>query len=190
MDRTVRLGLWSGEEQGLFGSRAYVKEHFGHPKTMRMTPQQAKISGYFNLDNGSGKIRGIYLQGNEAVRPVLDSWLAPFHDMGVTTITIRNTSGTDHLSFDAVGIPAFQFIQDPLDYATITHHSNMDTYDHAIPEDLMQANGETLNASLLTAQPALCFRAATATEWTFDSSTPQSPRCAGEAQGLCPILFT
>ena len=140
LDRTVRIGLWGGEEQGLFGSRAYVKEHFADPKTMRATAEHARLSGYFNLDNGSGKIRGVYLQGHEAMRPLFESWLAPFRDLGVTTITIRNTSGTDHLSFDAVGLPGFQFIQDPLDYGTITHHSDMDTYDHAIPEDLMQAS--------------------------------------------------
>jgi carboxypeptidase Q len=140
LDRTVRIGLWSGEEQGLFGSRAYVKEHFGDSKTMRTTTEQAKVSGYFNLDNGSGKIRGVYLQGNEAMRPVVEPWLAPFRDMGATTVSIRNTGGTDHLSFNAVGIPGFQFIQDPLDYSTITHHSNMDTFDHAVPEDLMQAS--------------------------------------------------
>jgi carboxypeptidase Q len=140
LDRTVRIGLWSGEEQGLFGSRAYVKQHFADPKTMRPTTEHAKLSGYFNLDNGSGKIRGIYLQGNEAMRPVVEPWLAPFRDMGATTVSIRNTGGTDHLSFNAVGLPGFQFIQDPLDYGTITHHSNMDTYDHAVPEDLMQAS--------------------------------------------------
>ncbi len=140
LDRTVRIALWSGEEEGLFGSRAYVKQHFADPKTMKVTAEHAKLSGYFNLDNGSGKIRGVYLQGNEAMRPVFDAWLAPFHDLGVSTITIRDTGGTDHLSFDAVGLPGFQFIQDPLDYGTITHHSDMDTYDHAIPADLMQAS--------------------------------------------------
>ncbi len=139
MDRTVRIVLWSGEEQGLLGSKAYVKEHFGDPKTMKLTAAHAKLSGYFNLDNGSGKIRGVYLQGNDAMRPLFEQWLAPFRDQGVSAITIRNTSGTDHLSFDAVGLPGFQFIQDPLDYSTVTHHSSMDTYDHAIPGDLMQA---------------------------------------------------
>jgi Zn-dependent M28 family amino/carboxypeptidase len=139
MDRTVRIALWSGEEQGLLGSKAYVKEHFGDPKTMKLTAAHAKLSGYFNLDNGSGKIRGVYLQGNDAMRPVFEQWLEPFRDLGVTTITIRNTSGTDHLSYDAVGLPGFQFIQDPLDYMTVTHHSSMDVYDHAIPGDLMQA---------------------------------------------------
>jgi hypothetical protein len=140
LDRTVRIGLWGGEEQGLFGSRAYVKEHFADPKTMRVTSEYAKLSGYFNLDNGSGKIRGVYLQGHEAMRPIFESWLAPFRDLGVTTVSIRNTGGTDHLSFAAVGLPGFQFIQDPLDYGTITHHSDMDTWDHAVPEDLMQAS--------------------------------------------------
>jgi carboxypeptidase Q len=140
LDRTVRIGLWSGEEQGLFGSRAYVKEHFADPHTMRVTAEHAKLSGYFNLDNGSGKIRGVYLQGNDAMRPIFEQWLAPFRDQGVTTVTIRNTGGTDHLSFDAVGLPGFQFIQDLLDYGTITHHSDMDTWDHAVPADLMQAS--------------------------------------------------
>jgi carboxypeptidase Q len=140
MDRTVRIGLWGGEEEGLFGSRAYVKEHFADPKTMQVTSEHGKLSGYFNLDNGSGKIRGVYLQGHDAMRPIFESWLAPFRDLGVTTISIRNTGGTDHLSFAAVGLPGFQFIQDPLDYSTIAHHSDMDTWDHAVPEDLMQAS--------------------------------------------------
>ncbi|HEX6897464.1 MAG TPA: M20/M25/M40 family metallo-hydrolase [Bryobacteraceae bacterium] len=140
LDRTVRIALWSGEEQGLLGSKAYIKEHFGDPKTMKLTAAQAKLSGYFNLDNGSGKIRGVYLQGNDAMRPLFEQWLAPFRDQGVTTISIRNTGGTDHLSFDAVGLPGFQFIQDPLDYSSVTHHSHMDTYDHAIAGDLMQAS--------------------------------------------------
>jgi len=140
LDRTVRIGLWGGEEEGLFGSRAYVKEHFADPKTMRVTAEHGKLSGYYNLDNGSGKIRGVYLQGHEAMRPIFESWLAPFRDLGVTTISIRDTGGTDHLSFAAVGLPGFQFIQDPLDYGTITHHSDLDTWDHAVPEDLMQAS--------------------------------------------------
>jgi hypothetical protein len=138
-DRTVRIGLWTGEEEGLLGSKAYVKAHFGDPETMKITDEQAKLSGYFNLDNGTGKIRGVYLQGNDAMRPVFEQWLAPFRDLGVSTITIRNTGGTDHLSFDAVGLPGFQFIQDPLDYEHVTHHTSMDTYDHAQAGDLMQA---------------------------------------------------
>ncbi|MGA2135653.1 MAG: M28 family peptidase [Bryobacteraceae bacterium] len=140
MDRTVRIGLWSGEEQGLYGSEAYVKQHFGDAKTMKLQPEHAKFAVYFNLDNGSGKIRGVYLQENEGMRPLFETWLAPFRDEGATTITIKNTGGTDHQSFDAVGLPGFQFIQDPLDYETVTHHSSMDTYDHAVPSDLMQAS--------------------------------------------------
>ncbi|HLY19622.1 MAG TPA: M28 family peptidase [Bryobacteraceae bacterium] len=140
MDRTVRIGLWSGEEQGLYGSEAYVKQHFGDAKTMKLLPEHAKFACYFNLDNGSGKIRGVYLQENEGMRPLFESWLAPFRDEGATTITIKNTGGTDHQSFDAVGLPGFQFIQDPLDYGSVTHHSSMDTYDHAVPSDLMQAS--------------------------------------------------
>jgi hypothetical protein len=140
MDRTVRIGLWSGEEQGLLGSRAYVKAHFADPKSMEVKPEHAKFDVYLNLDNGSGKIRGVYLQGNDAARPLFQEYMGPFHDMGVTTTSLKNTGGTDHLSFDDVGLPGFQFIQDPLDYGTVTHHSDMDTYPHAIEEDLMQAS--------------------------------------------------
>jgi carboxypeptidase Q len=140
MDRTVRMALWSGEEEGLLGSRAYVKEHFGDRETMKLGEEHAKLAGYFNLDNGTGKIRGIYLQGNDMVRPIFEAWLAPFKDLGATTITIRNTGGTDHQSFDAVGLPGFQFIQDPIEYSTRTHHSNMDVYDHIQAGDLMEAS--------------------------------------------------
>ena len=133
MDRTVRLALWSGEEEGLLGSRAYVKEHFADPATMKPTAEHERFSGYFNLDNGSGKIRGVNLQGNDAMRPVFEKWFEPFKDLGAGTIALRNTGGTDHLSFDAVGLPGFQFIQDPLDYFTRTHHSNMDVYDRIQP---------------------------------------------------------
>ena len=156
--RTIRIALWSGEEEGLFGSRGYVKEHFGSaplsttpdqaalPEFMRrasgpleLKPEQRLISGYFNLDNGSGKIRGVYLQGNAAIGPIFTQWIEPLKDLGVTTITMQNTGGTDHLSFDAVGIPGFQFIQDPLDYETRTHHSNQDVYERLQPGDLKQA---------------------------------------------------
>ncbi|MCI0614366.1 M20/M25/M40 family metallo-hydrolase, partial [bacterium] len=140
MDRTVRLALWSGEEQALYGSRGYVKKHFADPVTMKLLPEHSKISGYFNIDNGTGKIRGVYLQGNDMMRPIFEEWFRPFKDLGVTTLTIRNTSGTDHLSFDAVGIPGFQFIQDEVDYGTRTHHSSIDVYDHAQSADLMQAS--------------------------------------------------
>jgi len=136
--RTIRIGLWSGEEQGLLGSRGYVKKTFADPATMQLLPEHEKLSGYFNIDNGTGKIRGIYLQGNEACRPIFTQWLAPFADLGASTVTISNTGGTDHQSFDAVGLPGFQFIQDPIEYDTRTHHSNMDVYDHLLPEDLKQ----------------------------------------------------
>jgi carboxypeptidase Q len=139
LDRTVRIALWGGEEQGLLGSRAYVKAHFADPETMTLKPEHASLSGYFNLDNGSGKIRGVYLQGHEAMRAVFEQWLSPFRDLGVTTVTIRNTGGTDHLSFTRVGLPGFQFIQDPLDYDTLTHHTSADTYEHAVASDLIQA---------------------------------------------------
>ena len=140
MKRTVRLGLWTAEEQGLLGSRAYVKEHFADPAEMKPKPEHAKLSGYFNLDNGGGRIRGLYIQDNDEVRPIFESWIAPLKDFGVTTLTIRNTGSTDHVAFDAVGLPAFQFIQDPLEYGTRTHHSNMDVLDHLVPGDLEQAS--------------------------------------------------
>jgi len=156
--RTIRIALWTGEEQGLFGSQGYAKEHFGStpegtdpeqlklPSFMRtpagplaLKSEQKLISGYFNVDNGTGKIRGIYLQQNLAVGPIFEQWMAPLKDLGVTTITAQNTGGTDHLSFDAVGIPGFQFIQDPMDYDSRTHHSNMDTYERLQASDLKQA---------------------------------------------------
>jgi hypothetical protein len=140
MARTVRLGLWTAEEQGLLGSRAYVKEHFADSTDMKPKAEHPKLSAYYNVDNGSGKVRGIYMQDNDPVRPIFESWIAPLKDMGVTTLTIRNTGSTDHMSFDGVGLPAFQFIQDPLEYGTRTHHSNMDVYDHLSANDLEQAS--------------------------------------------------
>jgi hypothetical protein len=156
--RTIRVALWTGEEEGLFGSEGYVKQHFGYvplstapdqeklPDFMRkpagpveLKPEQQKISGYFNLDNGTGKVRGIYLQENAALAPIFQQWMAPLSDLGVSTITVRNTGGTDHESFDAVGVPGFQFIQDQLDYSSRTHHSNMDTYERLQGDDLAQA---------------------------------------------------
>ena len=136
--RTVRIALWSGEEEGLLGSRAYVDEHFANRQTMETRPAHAKLAGYFNVDNGTGAIRGVYLQGNEAVAPIFRAWMAPFENMRVTTLSIRNTGGTDHLSFDAVGLPGFQFIQDPIEYDTRTHHSNQDVYDRIQAADMMQ----------------------------------------------------
>jgi len=138
--RTIRLVLWSGEEQGLLGSKAYVKNHYGDPVTMELKAEHEKVSAYYNLDNGAGMIRGIYLQGNDAARPLFESWLKPFEDMGANTVTSRNTGSTDHIAFDQVGIPGFQFIQDPLDYFSKTHHTNMDTYDRIQKADLMQAS--------------------------------------------------
>jgi peroxiredoxin len=158
--RTIRIGLWSGEEEGLLGSQGYVEKHFGSrphmdepgmpsmkdmPTLLRreagdvtLKPEQAKVSAYFNVDNGTGKIRGVHLQENAAVAPIFAAWMQPFKDLGMTTLTERNTGGTDHLSFDAVGIPGFQFIQDPIEYETRTHHSNMDVYDRLQPDDLKQ----------------------------------------------------
>jgi len=136
--RTVRLALWTGEEQGLLGSRAYVGRHFADRDTMALRPGHAKVSAYFNVDNGTGAIRGVYLQGNEAAAPVFAAWLEPFRNLGVTTLTIRGTGGTDHQSFDAVGLPGFQFIQDPVEYDSRTHHSSMDVYDRLQAADLMQ----------------------------------------------------
>ncbi len=139
--RTVRLVLWTGEEQGLLGSRAYVREHFGVRDTVKS--DAAKVSVYFNLDNGTGAIRGVYQQGNAAVAPIFRSWMKPFADKGVKTLTLANTGGTDHLSFDGVGIPGFQFIQDDIEYGSRTHHSNMDTYER-IQEDDMKLNAAVI----------------------------------------------
>lgn len=140
LNRGVRIGLWGGEEQGLLGSRAYVKEHFADPAAMQPKPEHAKLAAYYNFDNGTGKIRGVYLQGNDMARPIFEAWFAPFKDLGATTVSIRNTGGTDHQAYDAVGLPGFQFIQDDVEYMTRTHHSNMDSYDHAQKGDLMQAS--------------------------------------------------
>lgn len=137
--RTIRIALWGGEEQGLLGSFGYVKKHFGNPKDMKLLPEQKNISAYFNLDNGSGKIRGIYTQNNDSAVAIFNDWLKPFNGMGATAVTKSSTGATDHLSFDAVGIPGFQFIQDPLEYDTKTHHTNMDVYDHLYLDDLKQA---------------------------------------------------
>lgn len=137
--RTVRAALWDGEEQCLCGSRGYVKNHFADPVTMALEPGHGKLSAYFNLDNGSGRIRGVYLQGNDMARPIFEAWFAPFAEYGVSTTTLVNTTGTDHLSFNAVGLPGFQFVQDPLDYNLNTHHSNVDDVGHVSPGDLMQA---------------------------------------------------
>ena len=154
--RTIRIALWSGEEQGLLGSRGYVAQHFGSrpllnpeeatmPYNMQkrgplaLKPEQAKVSAYFNLDNGTGKIRGIYAQENAAVAPLFEAWLTPLKDLGATTVTMRNTGSTDHVSFDEVGIPGFQFIQDDVEYFQRTHHTNYDTYERLQREDLMQA---------------------------------------------------
>jgi hypothetical protein len=168
--RTIRIALWSGEEQGLLGSRAYVAEHFGSMQnpatsaapatggvnngmggngngngatpagpTLVTKPEYEKLSAYFNLDNGTGKVRGVYMQGNEGVRSLFRQWLAPFKDAGANTLTISNTGGTDHLSFDAIGLPGFQFIQDEIEYDTRTHHSNQDVFDRIQADDMKQA---------------------------------------------------
>ena len=161
--RTIRVALWTGEEEGLLGSRAYVKQHFGSleggagqfgggggggfgggggnatPAKLTTLPEYEKFSGYFNLDNGTGKIRGVYLQGNKAVRELFSQWLMPFRDMGASTITISNTGGTDHQSFDGIGLPGFQFIQDEIEYDTRTHHSNQDVFDRIQGDDMKQA---------------------------------------------------
>ena len=156
--RTIRVALWSGEEQGLFGSRYYVMQHFGtlgdgtieafrtgssnqsQPPKLTPKPDYEKLSAYYNLDNGTGKIRGVYMQGNEAVRPLFRQWLMPFREMGASTLSISNTGGTDHLSFDMIGLPGFQFIQDEIEYSTRTHHSNQDLFDRIQAEDMKQAS--------------------------------------------------
>jgi len=125
--RTIRVGFWSWEEGGVNGSRAYVRNH---PEL------RDRLAAYFNLDNGAGAIRGIYLQGNERVRPIFRRWIEPLGDLGVTAVTSENHFGVDAVAFDMAGLPGFQFVQDPMDYETRTHHSNMDVYDKLVPGDL------------------------------------------------------
>lgn len=136
--RTIRIGLWGGEEQGLLGSRAYVRDHFGDPATMALKPEHDRLGAYFNIDNGTGRIRGIWMQGNLAVQPIFEQWMAPLRDLGVATTSPRSVGGTDHLAFDAVGLPGFQFIQDRLEYNSRTHHSNMDVFDRIQRDDMVQ----------------------------------------------------
>jgi hypothetical protein len=136
--RTIRLGLWGGEEQGLLGSRAYVREHFADPATMQLKPEHAKLAAYFNIDNGTGRIRGIWMQSNLAVKRIFEQWIEPLGDLGVTTLGPRSVTSTDHLAFDAVGLPAFQFIQERLEYNSRTHHSNMDVVDRVQRDDMVQ----------------------------------------------------
>jgi Zn-dependent M28 family amino/carboxypeptidase len=190
--RTIRIGLWTGEEQGLYGSAAYVKQHFGHdpdraarsqrpqvtdpaagqtPDSNAPTTRPArrivkekeydKLSVYFNLDNGTGKIRGVYAQGNEAAVPIFKNWLAYFHDLDATTVTLSNTGGTDHQSFDGIDLPGFQFIQDPIEYNSRTHHSNYDVYDRLQADDVKQAS---------TIMAAFIYRAA-----MMDERFPRKP---------------
>ena len=139
--RTIRVALWSGEEQGLYGSTEYVKKHFGEMKNGKLSKGKdyEKLSAYYNLDNGTGRIRGVYMQSNPLVRPFFEAWLSPFADLDAKTLTISNTGGTDHLPFDAIGLPGFQFIQDEIEYGTRTHHSNQDNFDRIQAEDMRQA---------------------------------------------------
>src|SRR6185436_17566236 len=137
--RTVRLALWDAEEGGHLGSSTYVLNHFADPLTMRLKPEHAKLAAYYNFDNGTGKIRGVFLQGNEAVRPIFAAWLRPFRELGASALAVQRVGGTDHLDFDHVGLPAFQFVQDPIDYESRTHHTNMDVLESLQPADLQQA---------------------------------------------------
>lgn len=137
LDRTVRLGLWDGEEQGHFGSRAYVRQHLGDPITMQLKPEHERFSTYFNIDTGSGRTRGVLTQANDMVRPIFESLMQPFKENGISAIVPRNDWGTDHMAFDSVGLPAFDLLQDQLDYWSHTHHSNVDTVDHVLQQDLM-----------------------------------------------------
>jgi carboxypeptidase Q len=190
--RTIRIALWSGEEEGLLGSRAFVKEHFGKSPTNMFGPPSReeagavaknasdsspkpefdKFSAYFNLDNGTGKVRGVYMQGNEAVRPIFRKWLQPFREMGATTLTISNTGGTDHQSFDGIGLPGFQFIQDEIEYDTRTHHSNQDVFDRIQADDMKQA-------SIIMA--AFVYNAA-----MMDQKLPRKPAARPESSTRAP----
>jgi carboxypeptidase Q len=171
--RTIRVALWGGEESGLNGSRNYVKNHFTDTVARRFNKEGDKVSVYFNLDNGTGKVRGIYTQGNEAIKPIFTQWIKQFEDLGATTVTVQNTGGTDHQSFDAIGLPGFQFIQDGIEYNTRTHHSNVDTYDHLIPADLTQA---------ATVIAAFVYNAS-----QRDEKMPRKPAPAAPAASQAPV---
>ncbi|HYM23274.1 MAG TPA: M20/M25/M40 family metallo-hydrolase, partial [Vicinamibacterales bacterium] len=136
--RTIRIALWGGEEEGLLGSRAYVADHIADVTTMALKPEHAKLAAYFNSDNGTGRVRGVWMQSNLAVRPIFEQWMAPLKDLGVTILSPRSVQQTDHVSFDNAGIPAFQFLVDRLEYNSRTHHSNIDTVDHIVRDDLIQ----------------------------------------------------
>jgi hypothetical protein len=172
--RTIRIALWTGEEQGLYGSAAYVREHFAVRQTMQLKPDHDKMSVYFNVDNGTGQIRGVYLQGNTAARPVFEAWMQPFKDFGMTTLTNRNTGGTDHTNFDDVGLPGFQFIQDPIEYDTRTHHTSMDTFERIQSKDMMQ------NAVIVA---SLAYQAANSPEMFPRKPLPAPPAPRGGRGG-------
>lgn len=152
--RTIRLALWGGEEQGYAGARSYVREHLADPKTMQLKPEHAKLSAYYNLDNGAGQIRGVWMQGNLAITPIFREWIEPLKGFGVTMLSPRIVSGSDYVAFDEVGIPAFQFIQDRLEYNSRTHHSNMDVYDRVQRDDLVQMAIVTASFAYNTAMRA------------------------------------
>jgi len=176
MKRTVRIGLWTGEEQGLIGSNAYVRQHFGYVDStgQHFTPDWQKLSGYFNVDNGTGAIRGVYAEHNAAVAPIFKQWLEPFKDLGATTVTLAPTTGTDHQSYDRIGLPGFQFIQDEIDYGSRTHHTNMDLYERLVPHDMMQ------NAVIVA---AFVYDAA-----NRDEKLPRkpAPTTGGRGRGIVP----
>ncbi len=209
--RTIRIGLWGGEEQGLLGSRAYVAEHFASrpqpspapsgeelpsflrtepPGPMTLKPGHARLSAYFNLDNGTGKIRGIYLQENAATKPVFDGWMEAVKDLGATRVSMRNTGGTDHQSFDAVGLPGFQFIQDPIEYSNGsffgTHHTDMDTYDRLQREDLMQAAVVIATFAYTAANRDELLPRKPLPPVAAPVTAPQVPRIKGEARPKRP----
>jgi len=174
MRRTARIALWTGEEEGLLGSQAYVRDHFAVRQTMELKPEHSKMSVYFNVDNGTGQIRGVYMEGNEAARPVFDAWMQPFRDFGMNTLTMRSTGGTDHGSFNNVGLPGFQFIQDPIEYDSRTHHSNMDMYERVQSKDMMQ------NAIIVA---SFVYQAANRDELFPRKPLPSPPPAQGERGG-------
>lgn len=171
--RTIRIALWGGEENGLLGSRAYVREHFADPATMQLKPAHEKLSAYFNIDNGTGRIRGVWLQGNLAAKQIFQQWIEPLKDLGVELIGPRSVTSTDHLAFDAVGLPAFQFIQERLEYNSRTHHSNMDTVDHVQRDDMVQ---------MATVAAVFAYNAAMRNEKLPRKALPAPQRQRTEAQ--------
>jgi peptidase M28-like protein len=157
--RTVRLALWDAGEGGHLGSSTYVLNHFADPRTMSLKPEHAKLAAYYNFDNGTGKIRGVFLQGNEAVMPIFAAWLRPFRELGASALAVQRVGGTDHLDFDHVGLPAFQFVQHPIDYEARTHQPKWTCWNQSRKPICSRPPPSSRRLSITRRRATKCFRA-------------------------------